>query len=453
MSDQHRPGALGAAGTDPYARTPQLDALARSGVRFTSAYCTNPVSVPSRMSLLTGLYTHRHGSVNNTVPLAFGTRTLAHAFHDAGYMTALIGKMHFVDAQTHGFDYRLDFNDWMQYLGPKTRLYADELGRANSGSGLPQVDELWRDAGDPWLGARTPDGREGSVHVGRASLLEERDHFENFVARESVRFLSNHGRRQPFFLITSFLKPHDPHTPAARFARMFRPEDMRLPQSWTAAIRHNATPEMREPANARLRMALYYACLAQMDDCAGQVMAALAALGLDRNTIVLYTSDHGEMLGEHGLWTKMVFYEPSVGVPLLVRAPGVTAPGGVCRTPVSLVQLFATLTELCGLASPRGLDGASFRADLVAPEATRDTTVFAEFNLGRPNAMYMVRRGRFKLNLYADRAPELFDLATDPGELHDLAGNAASAAVQQELTRTLYAWHRPPEPGFPELKP
>src|SRR5687767_10256690 len=197
MTDQHRPGALGIDGSR-VAKTPWLDELARSGVRFDNAYCTNPVCVPSRASLLTGLYTHNHRAWNNGTPWPFDIKTIAHCLGRAGYMSALIGKMHFVDAQTHGFDYRLDFNDWYQYLGPKAKLYAEELSRANSGSGMPQIDDLWRDAGDPWRGVRELDDRQGFVHVGRISKLAETDHFDSFVARESVRFLKNHGKK-PFF--------------------------------------------------------------------------------------------------------------------------------------------------------------------------------------------------------------------------------------------------------------
>src|SRR5204863_8187555 len=237
-------------------------------------------------SLLTGLHTHNHQTWGNATPWPFEHKTMAHYFSRAGYMTALIGKMHFVDAQTHSFDHRLDFNDWYQYLGPKTKLYADELSRANSGSGMPQIDDLWRDAGDPWKGARDLDDREGFVHVGRPSKMAEQDHFESFVARESVRFLKNHARRQPFFLISSFLKPHDPFMPAERFAAMYKPEDMKLPDTWgkvdlstvpeeiANSIRKNGpSPEASDPAKARLRMAMYYANLAQMDDCRGKVLA------------------------------------------------------------------------------------------------------------------------------------------------------------------------------------
>src|SRR3569833_4727497 len=115
MSDQHKRSCLGAAG-DRVARTPNLDALARTSVRFNSAYCTNPVCTPSRASLLTGLYTHNHQSFNNATPLPPTHKTIAHHFGRAGYLTGLIGKMHFVDGQTHGFDYHLDFNEWFQYL-------------------------------------------------------------------------------------------------------------------------------------------------------------------------------------------------------------------------------------------------------------------------------------------------------------------------------------------------
>ena len=454
MSDQHKPHAMGIDG-DPVAITPNLDALCRSSVRFDSAYCSNPVCVPSRASLLTGLYTHNHGAYNNTVPWPFEHKTIAHHFDRAGYMTGLIGKMHFVDAQTHGFEYRVDFNDWWQYLGPKTKLYADELGRRNSGSGLPQIDDLWLDAGDPWDGAREMDDREGPVAVGRASKMAEQDQFESFVARESIRFLKNHGK-DPFFLVTSFLKPHDPFMPARRFADMFRPEAMKLPDTWgkvdlstvpkeiSAAIRKNTpTPELHNIDQARRRIAFYYANLAQMDDCVGRVLTALRDLDLEKDTIVLYTADHGEMLGEHGLWQKFVFYESSVGVPLVVRAPQITEPGARSKTPVSLVQTLSTLLELCGLPAVAGLDGTSFAPDLREPARTRDTTVFAEYNLRNPRAKYMIRRGGYKYNYYVNDMPELYNLREDPKEMRNLALESAAAAKVAEMKAQLFAWHKP----------
>ena len=455
MSDQHKPDALGVAG-DRVARTPNLDGFARTATRFSNCYCSNPVCTPSRASLLTGLYTHNHGAFNNNTPWPFEHKTLAHMFSGAGYMSALVGKMHFVDAQNHGFDYHIDFNDWYQFLDPKARLHADALGHPNSGSGLPQVDDFWRDFGDPWKDAREKDDRKGAVAVGSVSKIPEEEQFDSFVARESIRFLKQHGQK-PFFLVTSFLKPHDPFTPSQRFADMFRPEDMKLPATWgkidlstvpqeiRRSIEHaGPTPELDDPEQAKRRIAFYYANLAQMDDNAGKVLRALHDLNLENDTIVLYTADHGEMLGEHKLWDKFQFYESSVRVPLLVRVPGLPA-GDVSRTLVGNVDVAATLAELTGLHAPNQTDGASFAADLRAPSKTRDTTVFSEYNLGNRRAKYMIRRGDWKYNYYTHDTAELFNLRDDPDEMHNLAALPQFKAKADELKARIFAWYRPPE--------
>jgi choline-sulfatase len=463
MSDQHRRDALGIEG-NRFARTPHLDALARSGIRFESAYCSNPVCVPSRASLLTGLYTHNHGALNNTSPLPFQKKTAAHYFGRAGYMSALIGKMHFVDAQTHGFDYHLGFSDWYQYLGPKTKLYAEELSRPNSGSGMPEVDDLWRDDGDPWRGARTLDNRAGAVAVGRASEIPEKDHFESFVARETVRFLKNHGREQPFFLISSMLKPHDPFMPSRRFAAQFRAENMQLPDTYgkvdlsrvprlvRESIEFNTpTPELKNTASARERIAYYYANLAQMDNAFGQVLDALDSLQLADDTIVVYTSDHGEMLGEHGLWQKFQFYEGSCGVPLIFRVPGTKATGARCAMPVSQVQVLPTLGELCGLNLPP-LDAPGFAEQVRNPSDVHRNPVFAEYDLGTPRAKYMYRDANLKYTYWVNDTPELYDLRQDPKEMNNLAGLAAHRPVEEEMKAALFAWHRPAEARLPAAK-
>lgn len=454
MSDQHTPTAFGFKG-DPVARTPNLDALASTAVDFESAYCTYPLCLPSRASFMTGLYTHHHHAYNNRTPWPYEHKTLAHYFHDAGYMTSLIGKMHFADAQTHGFDYYMDFNAWFEYLGPLTKMWTDELGGPGNGSGLPQIEELWKNH-DPWAGMRTDDDRQGPVAVGRRSHLPEKDHFESFVARESIRFLEKYGKKQPFLLISSFLKPHEPFMPAARFAKMYNPADMKLPDTWgkvnlstvprviREAIQwYRPTPELRHPEEAKIRIAMYYAQLAQMDDCAGQILRALRELGLEDDTIVLYTSDHGEMLGRHGLWGKFVFYEPSVEVPLLCRVPGVTPEAARCKTPVSLVQGVATLSELCGLPVPSGLDGSSFASNLRHPRHTLDTSVFAEYDIRKPTGRFMIRRGNYKYSYYLNDIAELYDLHTDPKEMRNLAILPQFKSKVEEMKNRLFEWYRP----------
>lgn len=456
MSDQHRPHALGVDG-HPVVKTPNLDEFARSATRFDDAYCTNPVCVPSRASLFTGLYTHHHRTWNNGTPWPFENKTIADYLARAGYMTASIGKMHFVDAQTHGFDFRLDFNDWLQYLGPKSKLFAEELGKRNSGSGNPQIDDLWRDFGDPWNGARELDGRKGLVSMGRVSKIAERDQFETFVTRESIRFLKNHGSKQPFLLVASYLKPHDPFMPVERFANMFRPEDIQIPDTWgkvdlatvpgdvRQAIENDwICPELKNnPENVRRHIAYYYGCVAQMDDNIGAVLRALRESGLEQDTIVMYTTDHGEMLGEHGLWQKMVFYEPSVGVPLMFRVPGLTRAGARSKTPVSLASVVPTLLDLCGVAAPSNLDGESLVQDLREPDRTRDTAAFAEFNLTNPKAKYMIRYGDFKYNYYVNDIAELFNLREDPKEMKNLALLPEHRDKVEEMKARLFAWHKP----------
>ncbi len=454
VSDQHRRGALGIDG-DPVAKTPNLDALGRSGVRFDSTYCTNPVCVPARASMLTGVYTHHHRAYRNSVPWPFDVKTIAHHFGRAGYMSGLIGKMHFVDAQTHGFDYHLDFNDWFQYLGPKTQLYADELSGNNSGAGLPQIDDLWSDAGNPWNHERGGKKKSKQIEAAGVSKIPEQDHFESFVARESIRFLKNHGKNQPFLLVTSFLKPHAPFTPSERFARMFPEEKMPLP-STMGKVDPAAMPQdfrdffdknsaLNEPEQARRRIALYYASLAQMDAALGSVLQALRELQLENDTIVVYTSDHGDMLGEHGLWAKGVFYEPSVSVPMLFRVPGVTSADARCAQPVSHVQLLPTLAELCGISMSAPCDGPSLAGLLREPGRTTDTAVYSEYNLRTPRAKYMIRRGAFKYTYHTNDMAELYNLREDPAEMKNLAALAKFRDKAAEMKAMLFAWYKPTE--------
>ncbi len=294
--------------------------------------------------------------------------------------------------------------------------------------------------------------------VGRVSRIPESDQFESFVAREAIRFLREHGREAPFFLTASFLKPHDPFMPSQRFADMFRPEAMRLPDTWgkvdlasapeevrRSIERNGPTPELNQPEAARRRIAYYYASLAEMDAALGRVMRAIDELGLGGNTIVIYTSDHGEMLGDRGMWQKFQFYEPSCGVPLLIRAPGTTPAGTACPMPVSLVQMAATITEMCGVRTPEGLDGASFAAQARRPEPTRATRVFSEYALRTRGAKYMIREGAYKYTFRTHDADELYDLNADPAEMRNLVLEAAGKERAARMKETLFGWYRPPE--------
>ena len=246
---------------------------------------------------------------------------------------------------------------------------------------------------------------------------------------------------------------------------MFRAEDMQLPPTWGKvdlsqvpkevgdAIRVNGpTPELADSAEAKQRIAMYYANLAQLDDALGQVLTALRELDLERDTIVLYTSDHGEMLGDHGLWQKFQFYEGSCGVPLMVRAPGVTTPGSRCSMPVSQVGVLPALAESCGVTTPR-LDAPGFVPQLRDVSAVRDLPVFSEFNLQTPRAKYMLRRNNFKYTFRVNDMPELYDMTRDPDEMTNLALKPEQRERVEQMKQELFAWYKPPEiSGVPPRK-
>jgi choline-sulfatase len=190
---------------------------------------------------------------------------------------------------------------------------------------------------------------------------------------------------------------------------------------------------------------MYYGNIAFLDEQIGHVLRALRELGLDQDTVVVYSSDHGEMLGDHGLWQKFVFYEPSVGVPLIFRVPGVTREGAVCRNPVSQAALVATLLDLCGIAVPSGLDEPSLEPMLREPDRAVDRPVFSEFALQTKQAKYMIRRGDWKYCFYVNDMAELYNLRDDPGEMNNLALDPAHRSRAEDLKSQLFAWHRPAE--------
>src|SRR6266542_1474164 len=340
MSDQHSSRALGCYG-NPVVRTPRLDGLAAEGMLFERAYCSYPVCVPARFTMLTGRYAHHHGAVGNGTPLPLRERTAAHHFSYAGYATAFVGKMHPVDGQTHGFDYHVDFGHYYDYLGPKTEIFTRGMGADDSGSGSPWLTMYHRDRGvrdvSPWI---LPGDAKRNETLEFGEVLAEEDHFESFVARETARFLRAY-RDEPLFVVASFLKPHNPFAPPAEYAALYKPEDMVVP-SWSEEHLQHVPAQARQrvapgagtaegEAWARRFLAAYYGNVTHLDACVGRLLDGLEELGLADNTLVIYTTDHVEMLYEHGLRGKFNFFEPSARNPLIVRWPGVTTPGGRTR--------------------------------------------------------------------------------------------------------------------------
>lgn len=446
MSDQHSVRATRFGGNGVVS-TPSLDGLRRQGCSLDNMYTASPVCTPSRFAALTGLYPHTTGCVSNLTPLPHRFRTAAHHMGQAGYFPAYIGKLHAVDGQTHGFEYCIDAGHYYDYLGPKTEVFCRTMqidspfvrgGRYERGSAgccAPWLEIYQDDVRNPWLDA-VP-----NPHL--PADLPPRDRFGAFVMREAERFLTDY-RDERFFLFVSFLEPHEPYLPPGRFRTQYDAARMVLPprppsdragvpgfvagRRWPTAW----TPE--GDALARSWLAAYYGNVSFMDHCVGYVLRALDGLGLAEDTLVIYTSDHGDMMYEHGMFQKGVFYEACAHVPCLVRFPGRVAAGASVGAVGDLTALLPTTLELCGLPRPEGIEGRSLAealrraadpsgAPLPAAEA------FSEIGLdGGSGGRFMLRLGEYKYCRNARDRDELYNLVTDPLEFSNLLGEHGEAA-------------------------
>ena len=404
------------------ARTPMLDGLALGGTAFEAAYCAMPLCTPSRYCLWTGREQERCGAWGNDVVLPPDLVTLPAHLAAAGYETCLLGKMHFGGSrQFNGFRHR----PYGDLLGVDAGHQWDPIARGHQRAGMGNARKL-RDAG---------------VTTVPESLLQEQ-----IVARESIAFLREQRHRapdQPWLMCASFSRPHFPYTAPRRYFEHYWPEGATPPRVGRegdgATHPHSVgnrehwgldSHTAKETARAR---AAYFACVEYLDEILGDFLSCLERDGLLENTIVVYTADHGEMAGEHGLWYKNTFLEASARGPLLVQLPehrrGELAPARV-RTPVSLVDLFPTLCALVGVVPPDGLDGTDLSGAIRtgAAELEREAVVCQYLPQWR-----MVRKGDHKFVAFADGSDLCFDLRDDPNEQHDLS----RAGVQRETVEAL----------------
>lgn len=435
VSDQHRAGWLGCAG-NRVVRTPNLDALAAGGVRFTDAYCNAPLCVPSRMSMLAGRQPHRTGVLSNGDSLPSGMPTFAHALALAGYETVLCGRMHFVGAdQRHGYERRLVGDITPSYPGGPKTDYGALAGTAGQGARSIAMSG------------------PGDSPVQR---------YDEAVVRAGERFLRERGDApdaRPLFLTVGLYGPHHPfvappeHYEPAHAALLAGdaplPRDPEPRHPWVADwFRRLAADGISVEETRRVRAA-YAGLVGRLDELVGRLVAAARALPGD--TLLIYLSDHGEMAGDRGMFWKQSFFEGAVRVPLIVHPLADVdigiARGREVRAPVSLVDLAPTLAGLGAappLPDPDGDDLASLlRApDAAAMGAWEERPVFAELIVaGVP--VRLIRRGRYKLIYYHGYPPiQLFDLATDPQEQRDLSQSTEYAPVRAALeARLLSDWH------------
>lgn len=446
MADQLTAKALGCYG-HPTAISPHIDRLAACGVRFNTAYTSSPLCTPARIAFMTGQYVSRCGGYDNAAYLPTTTPTFAHYLRLLGYHTILCGKMHFVGPdQLHGFETRLtediypaDF-DWIpNWQQPDARINA-------------------------WY------HNMSSVKQAGVAAITNQLAYDDRVGASSLAAIYDYAcsaRDRPLCLVSSFIHPHDPYATRQQYWDLYEGVDLPPPNVPRPAASAN------DPHNLRLEQMLavdtvalndaeiaaarraYFGNVSYIDAWLGRLQAALAECGMAENTTILFTADHGDLLGEFGLWYKMSFREWACRIPLIIANPRHFTPR-VVEPAVSLVDVLPTLVALAdmdaamstatatvteSLAPAAGLAGRNL-VPLCGGDAGRDHAVSEYLAEGTHAPMLMLRQGQYKYITCPTDPVQLFDLTTDPDEQHNLAGDAQFATVMRDFARQAEAHWR-----------
>ncbi len=444
LPDQQRPDSLGCYGNTA-ARTPTLDAIADTGVVFDNCYVQNPLCCPSRYSLLTGRYPHCHGVRSNWYAPRPGEQSLGHQLGRAGYRTAAIGKMH--------------FTPWHDNFGFDGRIIAEAKFHVDCPDDYARFLEQHGRSRATLYDEQSPDYIRRLTSL--TSTLPRDLHIDSFVGRSICDYLERVDG--PFFAFASFLSPHNPYDPPEPYDRLFEHADL-PPRNMTPGEVSRKPREAYDYINRRIRwpfksdeitetqrldmVRAYYGLNTLIDDWVSSILEALQRRGLHNDTILIYCSDHGDLLGDHGLYYKQCFYEQSVKVPLIVHAPNRfgLVPGRVAE-PVELMDLFATI---CGLA---GADpGPGNQSQSLLPLLRRDANrspreaVFSENWFGR-----MVRWNDYKMVFYPGKPyGELYHLGEDPQEQENLWDRMEGSREKQLMKDLLLEWAFRSEDPMPE---
>lgn len=412
----------------PVVRTPNIDRIARNGVRFDRAYCQFPLCSPSRTSFLTGLapdttrvydlQTHFRKNLPDVV-------TLPQLFQKNGYFAARVGKMyHYGNPGQIGTDGLDDPPSWNQRINPR---------------GIDKDEE-------PKLVNYTPARGIGSALSYYASPARDEQHTDGMVASEIIRLMEEH-RDQPWFLGAGFYKPHCPYIAPSRYFDMVPLERVKLVpfEEWEMTI----APQwayFTKPAHWGLNekqrlevMRAYYAAILFLDANVGRLLDALKRLKLERDTTIYFWSDHGYQLGEHGQWMKQTVFEASARTPLIIAGAGVRSRGKGSPRTVEFLDLYPTAAALAGLqGTPANLHGASLTPLLDNPSAPWDRPAVTQVHRQKVRG-YSIRTERYRYSMWEEgrKGEELYDYQADPRELRNLATGAGGASVKAQLRERL----------------
>jgi len=426
----------------PLVKSPNIDRLAARGVRFERAYCQFPLCSPSRTSIFTGL----RPDTTRVFELQYHFRqglpdvvTLPQMFMQNGYYVARVGKMYHYgnpgDIGTSGLD---DRASWMEHFNPagrdKTALEPDIMNYTPK-----------RGLGSSMSFLADPTGTDP-------------EHTDGKVAAQTIQLLEQH-KNEPFFIGAGFYKPHCPWVTPRKYFDQYRLEDIKLPPLPPTTT--NDYPPLAlastkpwpylgvTPDQARECKRAYYAAISFVDAQIGLLLDAVDRLGLRENTIIVFWSDHGYHLGEHGLWFKQSCFEESARVPLIIIVPGLKTAGQASPRLAELVDLYPTLADLAGLTPPPSLQGASLRPLLLNPTAVRSRPAFTQVQRGEVPG-HSVRTDRWRYTEWdrGAKGEELYDQETDPQELHNLAALPKHASTVVAMKALLKQAHPTPvQPG------
>lgn len=426
MSDEHDPRVMGCAG-HPVVRTPFLDALAARGTRHVNAYTPSPICVPARAAFATGMRVHQTRHWDNAMPYAGSPKGWGHVLQRQHIRVESIGKLHYrAEEDPAGFD--------------QEHIPMHVLG----GHGM-----VWASIRDPYI-SRPNSKRMLGDRIGSGE--SPYTSYDRAVTARAVEWLQAAGRRpgEPFVLYVGLVAPHFPLVAPPEFFDLYPLADLPAPKllpkngyqrhPWVQAYADfmDNEEQFRSPQERLGAFAAYYGLCSFLDHNVGRITQALREAGLEDDTTVIYTSDHGDNLGARGLWGKSTLYQESVGVPMIVAGPGVQH--GVCETPVDLIDLFPTILEGAGIDPGPEMEGRPGKSlfEIAASPPEPERVVFSEYHAAGSNtAGFMVRKGRWKFHYYVRYQPELFDLSIDPEELHDLAGDPAYADIVGQMESEL----------------
>ena len=413
-------GTLFDNGPADFLHVPNLRGLADNAVKMSNTYCASPLCAPSRASFMSAILPSRTGAYDNAAEFPSSIPTFAHHLRRLDYRTILSGKMHFVGPdQLHGFERRMT-----------TDVYPADFGWTPDWSKPDERIDWWYHN----LGSVTTAG------VAEITNQMEYDDEVAFHAKQALHQLSR-DRSSPFCLTVSFTHPHDPFVTRQKYWDLY-PEET-IPDIKVPAIPY----EQQDPHSKRLfhmsdwqnfdvtaqniidSRRAYFGNLSYIDDLVGGILETLEACDFADDTIILFVSDHGDMLGERGLWFKMSPYEGSSRVPLFIHAPDRFAPANI-TSPTSTMDVFPTLVHLAGGDVPDGLDGQSLLPLLQSGKSDPDRSLFVEYAAeGSIAPMVMLREGSYKLNICPVDPDQLFNLGDDPHELNNLAEDPSHGDV------------------------